>query len=601
MNSSMVLSVLEMAGLVRSVATGPKAEYAFRHGLLQETVYHSLLKQERQKLHLLVGEAIESNFPERGAELSPLLGGHFLRGGDEARALHYFTLAGEQSRIRYANAEALEYFETAIDLARRLDRPTEEANLLRELGLTHEIVGDLETARQEHRKALGLGRELADLEIEWQALLDLGKVWAAQDYSKAGENFREALEVARRIGDREAIARSLNRLGNWHINLGESEESKRYHEEALEIFEELDHERGIAETLDFLGMTNMISSDIRRGTEYYDRAIPILRSLDDKQRLASAITARALRAGQSQAETVVGLPVSVEQVEGEIETAIELTREIGWKSGHCFALWMSSFVLSSAGRFDEALQRGNKAHAMASEIEHVQWLAASSCALGRACLEMLDNDTGREHLERALKLARETGSRYWHGVTAGTLGMLCTQQGDFERADEVLAWFMDPPVGMTMTGDRLVWTVKAGLLLRQSEYEEALRILDDLLTDAPNLGPGKVIPGISRNRGLAAMGLGRWEAAREEFEAALDWLDIVGARSLQWKLYGDLSRAYTALGRSEMAQEQAQAGEALVRQLADNISDAAQREKFHQGAIKYLSPSSAPNGAQLAP
>ncbi len=588
MNSSIALTVLETAGLVRSVATAPEAEYAFRHGLLQETVYRSLLRQERQKLHLEVGQTIESSYSERTPELAPLLGGHFLRGGDEERALRYFTLAGEEARKRYANIEALEYYQTAIDLARELERPIEEAKLLRELGLTHEIVGDLEAARRDHKHALALGRELADLEIEWRALHDLGKVWAAQDYSEAGEKFRAALEVARKIGDQEAIARSLNRLGNWHINLGEAEESKRNHEEALEIFEQLDHQRGIAETLDFLGMTNMISGDVTRGTEYYDRAIPILRSIDDKQRLASAMTARVLRGGQSQSETVVGLPVPVDQISQELTAAMEMTRELGWKSGECFAIWMNAFALSAGGEYERALQAGEEAYTLSSEIQHVQWMAASCCALGRVLMEILNYEEAREHLERALELARETGSQHWHGVTTGTLVRVCAQQGDISRAETALAEFMKSAPGMKMIGDRLSWLAKSELLLVQREHQAAMEILDRLLREAPGYSKEQVIPRIHRTRALACAGLGDWEQAREQLESALGLTVKLGARSLAWRLHADLARVLAALGEPGLAQEHASQGRELVRTLLDNVSNADRRDQFRQRAEDFL-------------
>lgn len=593
MNPSILLTVLETAGLVRPVSAAPEAEFAFRHGLLQEAVYQSLLKQERQELHLEVGEAIESSLSERTAELAPLLGGHFLQGGDEERALRYFSIAGEQARKRYANAEAIEYYENAIELARGLDRPAEEARLLRELGLTHEIVGDIEAARRDHKQALALGRRLENLQIEWQALLDLGKVWAAQDYSEAGEHFRAALNVARKLGEKEAVARSLNRLGNWHINLGEYEQSISYHEEALEIFEQLDHKRGIAETLDFLGMTNVISSDVKRGTEYFDRAIPLLRSIEDRQRVASAITARALRGGHSHSETVVGIPVPIKKVDRELAGAVEMTRELGWKSGECFALWMEAFVLSAGGQFDKARQAGQDAYNLASEIDHIQWMAASCCALGRVYMEMLNYERARELLERAVELARETGSRHWIGLTSGTLTLLCAQQSDISRGQALLSGFMDLDPGMKMMGDRLCWLGKSQLLLVEGNHQGALEILDDLLREAPGFSGEQVIPRIHRGRGLALLGLERPNQAREHFEEALDKTMKVGVHSLAWRLHGDLARALEELDQPDQAQEYRKAGSQLVQDLSENISDAEQRSLFLRRAGEFMAGSAA--------
>ena len=83
------VDTLEAKGLIRVASYRPELEYLFRHWLVQDAAYGSLLKQERRELHRQVGEALESLYPDRRSELAGLLAMHFEQAGetDKARRL----------------------------------------------------------------------------------------------------------------------------------------------------------------------------------------------------------------------------------------------------------------------------------------------------------------------------------------------------------------------------------------------------------------------------------------------------------------------------------------------------------------------------------
>ena len=76
------LDTLESKGLIRVAAIQPELEYLFRHALVQDAAYESLLKQERRSLHRLVGDALEQLYPERHGELAAVLARHFEQAGE---------------------------------------------------------------------------------------------------------------------------------------------------------------------------------------------------------------------------------------------------------------------------------------------------------------------------------------------------------------------------------------------------------------------------------------------------------------------------------------------------------------------------------------
>ncbi len=110
------LGTLESAGLIQVSKVEPDLEYLFRHSLVQDAAYASLLEQDRKRLHQAVGNAIESLYPDRKNELAAILAHHFKEGGEEERALEYYIIAGDEALKVYANQEAEYQYRRALEL-----------------------------------------------------------------------------------------------------------------------------------------------------------------------------------------------------------------------------------------------------------------------------------------------------------------------------------------------------------------------------------------------------------------------------------------------------------------------------------------------------
>src|SRR3990172_55440 len=110
------LDTLLASGLVQLAAAQPELEYLFRHALIQDAAYHSLVKADRKQLHRAVGDALEALYSDQAAsrELAPLLAQHYDLAGEDGRALRYFTLAADAAARVYANPEAALHYSRAL-------------------------------------------------------------------------------------------------------------------------------------------------------------------------------------------------------------------------------------------------------------------------------------------------------------------------------------------------------------------------------------------------------------------------------------------------------------------------------------------------------
>ncbi len=196
------LNALQQAGLIREVTREPEIEYMFRHALTQEAAYNTILLRHRRLYHQRVGEVMELLFENQLEGQAHLLAHHFHQAGDPRQALRYYMLAADSAARIYANDEAVIHYNRAIKAAGHVSLdPASQAKLHRQRGLAYETLGKIDLARLDHETALSLARASDERQVEWQALLDLGKLWASRDYNQSGNYLKQALDLARRLKD----------------------------------------------------------------------------------------------------------------------------------------------------------------------------------------------------------------------------------------------------------------------------------------------------------------------------------------------------------------------------------------------------------------
>jgi len=120
-----VLAQLVAAELLYQRGLPPQARYRFKHALIQEAAYQSLLKSSRRQYHQQIAQVLEARFPET-RELHPeLVAHHALRGEIREKAVAYFRQAGAKAAARSANREAVACFERALTALQHLPESPE--------------------------------------------------------------------------------------------------------------------------------------------------------------------------------------------------------------------------------------------------------------------------------------------------------------------------------------------------------------------------------------------------------------------------------------------------------------------------------------------
>src|SRR5215831_18977795 len=104
------------AELVYQRGVPPQATYVFKHALIQDTAYASLLKSTRQQYHQRIAQVLEAQFPETIEAQPELLAQHYTEAGLTEPAVHYWYRAGQKAHERSAHVEAIRHLTRGLEL-----------------------------------------------------------------------------------------------------------------------------------------------------------------------------------------------------------------------------------------------------------------------------------------------------------------------------------------------------------------------------------------------------------------------------------------------------------------------------------------------------
>ncbi len=328
------VEALVEARFLQRLPDAPTLEYTFQHRIAHGVIYNSLLVADRQALHLRVAQALERLSPPDSDDYVEMLAHHYARSAEPERALPYLIRAGQKAAARYANHEAIAFFERARALTaqgetslsqlvaiesglgdvlsfvgryeearaayrRALEAVTQgdgarrllQASLWRRIGTTFERQGlyaeALEALRTAHGllQAEGAGDEEAELaatcsDIGW-VLFRMGQFDGAHQW------LTKALELARR-SSQAVTAAVLNRLGGLAFQRRDLKTAVRYTREALAIREALGHLDEIARTNMNLAVLHSVQGLWQDALDFYQQAAQIQERIGDYEGLALA-------------------------------------------------------------------------------------------------------------------------------------------------------------------------------------------------------------------------------------------------------------------------------------------------------------------------
>ena len=485
------LVTLEGSGLIQIAAVQPELEYLFRHALVQDAAYSSLLKQDRRILHKLAAESLLEAYPDRRRELAAVVAMHLELAGDPAGAAEHFAVAGEHALERFAQREAVSSFRRALDL----------------------LPADDPRADLRMRAAIGTAKA----------------GWTFSGLSGSLELLEAATAKVGDRADRRLLAEAYFWIAFMRRVSGESPETSPKMKYALEQVEQIGESLGDpsahAVPKAFMGVGAMFTGELREGAQLLNEALEALEGHSDV--LSTAILSGFLTMTYSrlgQFEDAERALVRSERFAAQGDEIARLDNDIA-----------RTALKLERGDIDDASRLGSLC------AETSEMLGATSCAvaanvlLGQSRLILEDALGAKAPLERGLELSLVTEMAPMRTLAKGMLGSVRSRLGD-EPAGA--AGWSDALASAVSGGDRFgeavtLWgRARAHLRRERPDWNTSLADLDKALALFEVMEARPSVARVLRDRSEVLRAQGRTaeaDAARQragEIAAELDLRDF---------------------------------------------------------------------------
>jgi tetratricopeptide (TPR) repeat protein len=270
------LDALESVGLVELYQTEPELEYLFRHVLIQEAAYASMVRHERRRLHHLVGEVLERRYVAGERELAAVLALHFEQAGDQDRAVDYLVAAADY---------ALDALLARMYLANGLERI-----------LRGERIGSSEPLRTALVKSEEYAERTGNATLAAMPRALLGEaLYYNAEYSEAVRLLEDAIPVVEAVGRLDRASHYAGGLALSHAHLGHFDRAHYWLSKAIDFGDRSRDPLSIADAEIAQSMIAALEGDPRGAIEHALHAADAAEGIDEK---ACAFYARVVAGEQ---------------------------------------------------------------------------------------------------------------------------------------------------------------------------------------------------------------------------------------------------------------------------------------------------------------
>jgi predicted ATPase/class 3 adenylate cyclase len=480
------LATLVDTELLHQSGLPPRAKYTFRHALMQDAAYQSLLRSTRQQYHHRIAEVLADRFPEIVETQPELLAHHYTEAGRVEQAVLYWKRAGRQASARSACLEAIAHLTKGLELldglSDRAARAQHELDL--QTILAPALMAVRSPAAPEVEQAYARARELCQqIGATPKLIWALEGLWAfyfvRAKYQAARELGEQILDLALRFEAPRFLVVGHQALGTTLLHQGELEPALALLEKGAALagrepevpgaFREV-NDPGVM-CLAFQGQALCLLGSPDRALAKSEEALDLARRFGHPFTRAFALCAAVLVSlcrGDARA------------AEQQAEAAVKLAREQGFPLWHATGTILRGWALAAEGQGEEGIAQLRKglgawdATGAANLRPYFLVLLADACRRARRVEE------GRAAVGEALAGIQDTGERLWEAEAHRLEGELSLMRdvGDAPAAEASLKRAFDCARRQGARLFELRAATSLGRLLgAQGRREEARRLL----------------------------------------------------------------------------------------------------------------------------
>ncbi len=561
------LARLERADLIRRLQELEET-YQFKHNLIQESVYASLLKNERKSLHLAAARALESEYADQLDENSALLAKHYAEAGNQAKTYSYSRKAGEAALRVSGYAEAVMHFDTSALLIPQLSLDSDEISSLHQTrGRTLELLQLFDDAKESYHALYESGKRRGDKKIEMEAMLALATLHTypntAQDLKAGEDETRKALALAREIQDPRGEARA-----HWVMLLrdyfsGKPDQAVKHGRKSLEISDRFGFRDLRAYVLNDMSRALITTDSLLVALESFAEARTIFQELDILPMLADNLA--------STAETVM-VSGDLEASEKYIRQGLALCEQISNLWNQCYITVTQMQIAQIRGEIQQTLEYGQKIRRLAIE---------SGFFASEFIAQMIESNLFTEmgDLDQSLALLDEAACNRQFELLVGWLyasrARLLIMRGELEEAEAIFKQSTVETVLQDLSnfGPIFVALCATELAFAKEDYGEAISRTGLIMETMNKSGIRFFDPEIRLRRAQSYIKLGNLQAARDDLLYSESIARRMGARLYLWQILATLADLAEIAGDAEQMHAARRQAKTVVQEIVERTPD----------------------------
>jgi class 3 adenylate cyclase/tetratricopeptide (TPR) repeat protein len=528
-----LLGELKTLEIVYELGLLPEPAYVFKHAVIQDVAYQSLLVQRRRDLHRAVGQAIEELYADRVADHYEELAHHFAQGEVWARAFEYLVRSGDKARDTYANEAAISHYTRAIEVAARVTPELPLASILeiyQRRSRLQVVVARNEEAITGLEDMLARARTAGDRRLEGEALVDLAFThvftlsWEHQPV--AARYADEAAGIAREIGDDRILTKALSHRGSVHLAYGELEQGIRLIEESVRLGEPLGEPALYLNGLWYLGQVHNWRGEYTRAIEVQHRVARESQAIHDEFTEGIGYWSLGLanigRGMYAEARTVLDDGLVKARERKSHYNVGRITNSLGW-------------LHQEFGDFQRALELDREAAELGRHHKIGNVEVSSILNIGGDLLRQGEPDHALTILEPAVeRVEKGLGSHRWRWDMRVSVGIAEALLA-LGRGDQALAWIERAASTARSTGSAKYLgkchALRAELAILGRRWDDAMSELDQAVAIGRRIEYPTLTWQSAHLLARAQAAAGKLDAATSTARVAVETIDLVAARA----------------------------------------------------------------------
>ncbi len=489
------LRQLVEAELISQSGLPPQATYVFKHALLQDTAYQSLLKSRRQQLHLTIGQVLEARFPETAEAQPELVAHHYTEAGLTEQAVAKWQQAGDRDVKRSANVEAVQHFTKALELLQTLpdtpERPQHELALLLSMGAPLIMTRGYATPEvgTTYARARALCQQIGETPQLFLAVAGVFKFYLMRvELQMALELAEQLLRLAQQVQDPILVMTAHMALGVTLFYRGALVAARTHLEQALTLYDP--HQHGFLARVhgDDVGTTSLsfLSWTLWR-LGYPDQAL---------HRSQEALTLAHTLAHPYAIAATLGLAAALHKYRGEVQRIQELAEaliRLASDQGMTLSVAQGTIMRAAAlVRQGESLEEGvaqiRQGLSIMRAVGHQSAQPTYLAFLAEAYERMAQAEEGLTVVAEALAIVRRTGECHYEPELYRLQGELTLQSqgpGLPSAVEAEAEQCFHQAIAVARTQQAKSWELRAATSLarlwhRQGKKEPARQLLGDI-------------------------------------------------------------------------------------------------------------------------